>query len=188
MSTAGAARADHAAAGPSPSAGTAGVLVAGIGNVFLGDDGFGVEVVRRLALGGVPDGVEVVDTGVRGVHLAYRLLDGYHTAVLVDAVHRDGAPGTLYRIEVGAPAVAGATGAVMDGHRMTPDAVLALLGTLSAGAAGGCPDRVVVVGCEPENVEEGMGLSTPVTAALDEAVALVRAVAAEAATAPGAAP
>lgn len=154
---------------------TARVLVAGIGNVFLGDDGFGVEVVRRLAAQPLPEGVELVDTGVRGVHLAYRLLDGYGTAVLVDAAQRGGAPGTVYLIEVGdpdGPDGGGPQDVLIDGHRMAPDSVLALLDTLSASAGGGRPDRVVVVGCEPADLEEGMGLSAPVAAAVDEAVRL----------------
>jgi hydrogenase maturation protease len=148
------------------------VLVAGIGNVFLSDDGFGVEVVRELAGHELPDGVEVVDTGVRGVHLAYRLLDGYRTAVLVDAVHRGDAPGTVYRIEVGDPAGLPAADVPIDGHRMTPDSVLALLRTLSAGSGDEGPRRVVVVGCEPASLAEGMGLTAPVAAAVEEAVAL----------------
>jgi hydrogenase maturation protease len=148
------------------------VLVAGIGNIFLGDDGFGVEVVRRLPRHQLPPGVEVVDTGVRGVHLAYQLLDGYRTAVLVDAVPRGGAPGTVYRIEVGDPAALPAAPVPVDGHRMTPDSVLALLGTLSAGTSDTGPRRVVVVGCEPASLDEGMGLSEPVAAAVDEAVRL----------------
>ena len=76
------------------------VLVAGIGNVFLGDDGFGVEVARRLRGQALGDGVDVADFGIRGVHLAYELADGrYDAAVLVDAVSRGGAPGTFYAIE-----------------------------------------------------------------------------------------
>lgn len=76
-------------------------LIAGIGNVFLGDDGFGVETLRALSAHPLPQHVEAVDFGVRGVHLAYQLLDGYDTVVLVDATARGGAPGTLYLIEVG---------------------------------------------------------------------------------------
>lgn len=79
--------------------GAARTLVAGVGNIFLGDDGFGVEVARRLAAEPLPEQVEVADIGVRGVHLAYQLLDGYDTLVLVDATTRGGAPGTLYLIE-----------------------------------------------------------------------------------------
>lgn len=148
------------------------VLVAGIGNIFLGDDGFGVEVVRRLAAHQLPDDVELLDTGVRGVHLAYQMLDGYRTVVLVDAARRGGAPGTVYLIEVDEPADLAPQDALIDGHRMAPDTVLALLGTLSAGTGGSRPQRVVVVGCEPASLEEGMGLSDPVAAAVEEAVRL----------------
>ncbi|MEU5276999.1 hydrogenase maturation protease [Streptomyces asoensis] len=158
----------------SPPAGPR-TLVAGIGNVFLRDDGFGVETARRLAGRRLPGHIEVVDIGVRGVHLAYQLLDGYDTLVLVDATARGGAPGTLYVIEhhegdgdgtaPGAPA--------LDGHRMTPDTVLALLGTLCAGTGGEPPRRVLVVGCEPASAEEGMGLSAPVSDAVPQAVRLI---------------
>ncbi|MFE1872507.1 hydrogenase maturation protease [Streptomyces sp. NPDC059496] len=149
------------------------VLIAGIGNVFLGDDGFGVETVRALAEHALPDGVEVVDFGVRGVHLAYQLLDGYDTLVLVDATARGGEPGTLYLIEadVGAGAAgAGAPPPVLDGHHMSPDAVLALLDTLCAGTGATPPRRTLVLGCEPAGIEEGIGLSAPVAAAVPEAV------------------
>ncbi|MET9887970.1 hydrogenase maturation protease [Streptomyces sp. NPDC006430] len=153
------------------------ILVAGIGNVFLGDDGFGVETVRRLSEPGsrLPDHVEVVDIGVRGVHLAYQLLDGYDTLVLVDATARGGAPGTLYLIEAteGEPGTLAPQGPVLDGHRMSPDAVLALLDTLCAGTGGTPPRRILVVGCEPDCLEEGIGLSAPVAAAVPEAVRMV---------------
>ncbi|MFF4319641.1 hydrogenase maturation protease [Streptomyces sp. NPDC001568] len=151
-----------------------GVLVAGIGNVFLGDDGFGVEVVRSLSAHPLPDHVEVVDFGVRGVHLAYQLLDGYDTLVLIDATARGGAPGTVYLIDAGeAGAGPPGGGAVLDGHHMSPDAVLALLGTLCAGTGSTPPRRTLVVGCEPASVEEGIGLSAPVAAAVPEAVRTV---------------
>ena len=148
-------------------------LVAGIGNVFLSDDGFGVEAVRRLSRQPVPDDVDIVDTGVRGVHLAYQLLDGYRTLVLVDATARGGAPGTVYRIEDPQPAQEGTGEALIDGHRMTPGAVLSLLDALSAGTGGSRPEQVFVVGCEPAGLDEGMGLSEPVEAAVDEAVRVV---------------
>jgi hydrogenase maturation protease len=151
-------------------------LVAGIGNVFLGDDGFGVETVRRLLATPLPDGVEAVDFGVRGVHLAYQLLDGYDTLVLVDATARGGAPGTLYLIEVedpGRAAVAPDHPGVLDGHQMSPDTVLALLGTLCAGTGSSPPGRILVVGCEPARLDEGIGLSDPVAAAVPEAVRMV---------------
>ncbi|GAA2793871.1 hydrogenase maturation protease [Kitasatospora paracochleata] len=161
-----------------PGGGAGRVLVAGVGNIFLGDDGFGVEAVRRLSAHPVPDGVEVVDVGVRGVDLAYRLLDGYRTAVLVDATARGGAPGTVYLIEAAAEPV---EAPLLDGHRMGPDAVLALLTTLAAGTGCEPPGRVLVVGCEPASLEEGIGLSAPVAAAVEEAVQLVLRVVDEAA-------
>ncbi|GAB2691246.1 hydrogenase maturation protease [Kitasatospora kifunensis] len=154
------------------------VLVAGVGNIFLGDDGFGVEALRRLGEYPLPADVELVDFGVRGVHLAYQLLDGYRMLVLLDATARGGVPGTVYLIEAGDQEQAGpleqVESAVLDGHRMGPDAVLALLATLSAGTGGTPPARVLVVGCEPASLAEGIGLSEPVAAAVDEAVAVVR--------------
>ncbi|AVV44080.1 hydrogenase maturation protease [Streptomyces sp. ID05-04B] len=148
-------------------------LVAGIGNVFLGDDGFGVETARRLAERGLPGPTEVVDIGVRGVHLAYRLLDGYDTLVLLDATSRGGAPGTLYVIEHEVDGPPSPPAAAMDGHRMTPDTVLALLATLCAATGTQPPRRVLVVGCEPASLEEGIGLSTSVSDAVPRAVGLI---------------
>ncbi|GAQ60611.1 hydrogenase maturation protease [Streptomyces scabiei] len=149
-------------------------MVAGIGNIFLGDDGFGVETVRRLAALGLPAHVETVDIGVRGVHLAYQLLDGYDTLVLVDATARGEAPGTLYVIEHEAAGPGPEPPApALDGHRMTPDTVLALLATLCAGTGGDPPRRVLVVGCEPASLEEGIGLSAPVSDAVPRAVRLI---------------
>ena len=143
------------------------VLVAGVGNVFLRDDGFGVEVVQRLAAGAagpVPPGTKVVDFGIRGLHLAFEMLDGYDTVVLVDALPRGGAPGTVYVVEpdesAGTPPV--------DGHDLNPEAVLALARSL-----GGPTGRVLIVGCEPADVGEGIGLSAPVAAAVDAAVRTV---------------
>jgi hydrogenase maturation protease len=144
-------------------------LVAGIGNVFLSDDGFGVEVVARLSQARLPDGVRVIDAGIRARCLAYELLDGgYETAILVDAVSRGGAPGTVYVIEPDAEPLEQATTAAIDGHAMNPEASLALVRAL-----GGTTTRIVVVGCEPASVEEGMGLSQPVAAAVHEAVGVV---------------
>ncbi len=146
------------------------ILVAGIGNIFLGDDAFGVEVATRLSTEELPDGVRVVDAGIRARHLAYELLDGrYDTAILVDAVSRGGPPGTLYVIEPELDSGRPEPPAAFDGHSMNPEAVLGFL------AAVGRPStRIVIVGCEPACIDERMGLSPPVAAAVDEALAVVR--------------
>ena len=151
-----------------------GILVAGIGNIFQSDDGFGSEVARRLLAGpALPPGVTVVDYGIRGVHLAYDLLDGPDAVILVDATHQGDEPGTLYVIE---PDIEGietenglAEAGIVDAHGMDPAAVLALLRSI-----GGGVDRLLVVGCEPAEVEEGMGLSDAVAGAVDEACRIVR--------------
>lgn len=149
---------------------TARVLVAGVGNIFLGDDGFGVEVARRLANVELPSDVKVTDFGIRGVHLAYELLDGYELVILVDASPRGGEPGTLYVIEPDpAPDPDPDEVRPLDAHGMDPESVLALLGVL-----GGRVDRVLVVGCEPALADEGMTLSPPVESAVDQAVTLVQ--------------
>jgi hydrogenase maturation protease len=145
------------------------VLIAGIGNIFLGDDGFGVAVANRLAAEKLPTEVAVRDFGIRGLHLAYEMLDGgYDTTVLVDALPRGGAPGTVYLVEPELDKPVAAAGAV-DAHSMDPSAVLGMLQTL-----GGVPGRILIVGCEPESVEERMGLSPPVETAIDEAVRFLR--------------
>lgn len=156
-----------------PSEQRARTLVAGVGNIFLGDDGFGVETVRRLVSGPLPGHVEAVDIGVRGVHLAYQLLDGYDTLVLIDATQRGGEPGTLYLIEADRPGSIEPQEALLDGHRMSPDAVLTLLETLCAGTGCTPPGRTLVVGCEPARVDEGIGLSEPVAAAVPQAVNMI---------------
>jgi hydrogenase maturation protease len=144
---------------------TARVLVAGIGNIFLGDDGFGSEVARRMAGQPEPDGVRVVDYGIRGMHLAYDLLDGYEALVLVDAVPGDGRPGDITVLEVGPDDLG--TGE-LDAHGMDPVAVLASLDSL-----GGTLPRTLVVGCQPGDVDERIGLTAPVSAAVDRAVGIV---------------
>jgi hydrogenase maturation protease len=156
---------------PEPAPSRARVLVAGIGNVFLGDDGFGVEVAARLARRKLPAGVEVVDYGVRGMDLAYELQNGYEAAVFVDAAPRGERPGTLSVIEADTEDVE----AVVDAHGMDPRRVLGL-----ARALGRVPPRVLVVACEPQTIVRGehddelVGeLSPPVSAAVDDAVALV---------------
>lgn len=145
------------------------VLVAGIGNLFQGDDGFGPEVVRRLiASGAVPPGVRAVDYGIRGMHLAYDLVEGYDALVIVDAVPGPGPPGTLEVLEVGEGDLG--TGA-FDPHGMAPVAVLASLSDL-----GGTLPPTYVVGCRPADVEEQIGLSDEVEAVVGEAMELVLAV------------
>ena len=143
------------------------VLVAGVGNVFLSDDGFGVEVARRLAGRDLPPGVEVADIGIRGMHLAYRLLDGYRVLVLVDTVRQGHPPGTLSLLEhdLDGPSDEAAR---FDAHGMEPGAVLTMLDQLAHGVGVERPvDRVLVVGCEPASVDEGIGLSEPVAAVVD---------------------
>src|SRR6476659_8714525 len=104
------------------------VLIAGVGNIFLGDDGFGVEVVQRLAQRPLPDGVRVVDFGIRGLDLTFALLDGYEAVILVDAVPRGGVPGTLYVLEPepGAADEPGAPGTMVELHSLDPAKVLRL--------------------------------------------------------------
>lgn len=148
------------------SAPVARVLVAGIGNVFLGDDGFGSAVAQRLATRALPDGVRVEDFGIRSVHLAYDLLDAeYDATILIDAVSRGGTPGTLYVIE---PEPDEAAHAVHDAHAMSVESVLAFLKNI-----GGRPGRVLVVGCEAASLDPGMGLSDAVAAAVAGAADLV---------------
>ena len=151
------------------------MLVAGIGNIFLSDDGFGVEVVRQLAGRPHADNVEIADYGIRGVHLAYRLLEGYGVLVLIDAAPRGHAPGTVTLVEVDQSRLAGAGQAVasgasplVDAHGMDPATVLAHLAAL-----GGRVASVLIVACEPEIIEEGIGLSATVQAAVPDAIALV---------------
>jgi hydrogenase maturation protease len=149
------------------------VLVAGIGNIFLGDDGFGVEVVRRLAAAALPDGVTVKDFGIRGLDLAYALMGDYDLSILVDATPQGGRPGTLYTIEVDPAGIDRAEDVTIDTHAMNPVRVLQLVK-----AMGGEPRSLLVVGCEPAVLEDEngvMGLSRPVEAAVDEAVSMVRA-------------
>jgi len=141
------------------------VLVAGIGNIFLTDDGFGCAVARGLSSTPLPDGVEVVDYGIRGMHLAYDLLRGYDALVVVDALPGDGRPGDLRVLEV-RPEDLGE--GELDAHGMAPVSVLASLGSL-----GGSLPPTYVVGCQPADVGDGIGLTEPVAAAVDPAIELV---------------
>ncbi len=146
------------------------VLVAGIGNIFLGDDGFGVEVVQRLRQRGGRDDVRIEDFGIRGVHLAYELLDGYDAVVLVDAMPMGEPAGTVAVVEPDRSAAghADSGGPVIEAHSMDPVVVLDMVARL-----GGEVDRVLVVGCEPASLDEGIGLSVPVADAVDRAVVAI---------------
>ncbi|HZU66900.1 MAG TPA: hydrogenase maturation protease [Ktedonobacteraceae bacterium] len=156
------------------------ILIACIGNIFLGDDGFGVEVAQRLMGRNYPPQVRVVDFGIRGIDLAYALMDDYDTLILVDAVPRGGSPGTVYLIEPDLSGLSSEKGeeagrVALDNHSMDPVKVLAYARTLGARAI-----RTLLVGCEPTPMGEGesyeemqMGLSEPVQAAVDEAVKLI---------------
>jgi hydrogenase maturation protease len=147
-----------------------GVLIAGIGNIFSSDDGFGVEVANRLAQRTLPPGVRVKEFGIRGVHLAYELLDGYDALILADAVPLGDVPGTLAVIEAGTDGQlprGDDDEAVIDAHSMSPDVVLGTLARL-----GGSIRQIFVVGCQPASLDEGIGLSRPVADAVDGAVAL----------------
>jgi hydrogenase maturation protease len=146
------------------------ILVAGVGNIFLGDDAFGVEVVQRLLRRPLPDGVHVVDFGIRGLDLTYALLDDFAGVVIIDAMPRGGAPGTLYVLEPDAGTY-NETAPLLDAHAMDPIKVLR-----AAAAMGGHVGQLLVVGCEPspgDPDEFQDGLSDPVRAAVERAVELV---------------
>jgi hydrogenase maturation protease len=152
------------------------ILIAGIGNIFLGDDGFGSEVARRLASRPLPPGVAVKDFGIRGLDLAYALLESYDLVLLIDACPLGGAPGTLYVLEPdpadwnppqdGSPQ--------FEAHAMTPMSVLRMVKSM-----GGTPGRLLIVGCEPADIgsdEEGrLGLTEPVQAAIEDAIVMIEA-------------
>jgi hydrogenase maturation protease len=155
---------------------TPSVLIAGLGNIFLGDDAFGSEVARRLLSRDWPDEVRVVDFGIRGLDLMFSLLDGYDTVILVDATPRGGAPGTLYTIEPDISEIDAAEpeAAAIETHSMDPMRVLA-----AARATGAQFHRILLVGCEPSpesadpNGPGSIGLTTAVANAVDEAISIV---------------
>jgi len=156
-----------------PSSETKKILIAGIGNIFLGDDGFGVEVASRLANQSFPSGVRVTDFGIRGLDLAYALMDGYETTILVDAYPGEGQPGTLFVVEPDLNELnsVGTSPGFIEPHAMNPINVLRM-----AKSMGGELKQVLVVGCVPATLgpEEGqMGLSETVAAGVDEAVKLI---------------
>ncbi|UNB50227.1 hydrogenase maturation protease [Mycolicibacterium sp. YH-1] len=147
------------------------ILVAGIGNIFLGDDGFGSEVIRRassaLCNRDFPGAtVTVVDYGIRGMHLAYDLLEDWDALVLVDALPDRGAPGLLHVFEADHETLTPTAG--LEAHSIDPAAVI---GTLRA--LGGTPPRTIVVGCEVADIGEGMALSEAVAASVTDAVTAI---------------
>ena len=149
------------------------ILIACIGNIFLGDDGFGCEVARRLAKRSWPENVSLVDFGIRGFDLAYALLDGHDVTIFVDATPRGNEPGTLYSIEIEMDDIENpdAMGSMVETHGMNPMKVLSMVKSM-----GGKFRKILLVGCEPATFgpEEGqMGLSEPVEAAVEEAVKVV---------------
>jgi hydrogenase maturation protease len=148
------------------------ILVAGVGNAWLQDDAFGGEVARRLEREGVPSGVTVMDFGTSGLDLAYEVMRGYDALILVDASRQGEQPGTLFVIEPKreefAPSIE--DGEMIDPHGMDPQTVLRFVN-----ATGGWPGKVVVIGCEPGEVNDvGYGLTPVVEAAVERALKLVR--------------
>src|ERR1700676_297772 len=148
-----------------------GVLVAGVGNAWLRDDGFGGEVARRLEQRELPDGVAVMDAGTGGLDLAYEVMRGYDALVILDVSRQGGEPGTLYVMEVPEESVEGGIedGEVINPHGMDPKTVLRFVRSI-----GAWPGKVVVIACEPAEVEElGLGLSSEVQSAVERALDLV---------------
>jgi hydrogenase maturation protease len=151
------------------------ILIAGIGNIFLGDDAFGVEVAQRLLRRPQPAGVQVIDYGIRGLDLAYALSDSPEFAILIDAVPRGEMPGTLFLLDPQLDDLASQaeSGLLIDAHSMDPVKVLQ-----TVMAMGGRPGRVLIIGCEPKpfsEEEQEMEMSAPVLAAVEEAVGMVEA-------------
>lgn len=147
------------------------ILIAGIGNIFHGDDAFGVEVVRQLLREPLPEGVHAADFGIRSYDLAFALMDGYETALLIDATQQGGSPGTLYLIEPDLASLKTAQGDVVNGHSLNPVRVLLMVKQF-----GGEHGRLYVLGCEPAvlDVPDGqLGLSEPVAAAVTKAVTMI---------------
>jgi hydrogenase maturation protease len=147
------------------------ILVAGVGNAWLRDDGFGGEVARQLEQRQMPDGVEVMDAGTGGLDLAYEVMRGYDALVILDVSRQGGEPGTLYVMEPDEQSVAGSIedGEMINPHAMDPQTMLRFVRS-----AGAWPGKVVVIACEPADVEEmGWGLSDQVKGAVQRAVDLV---------------
>ena len=147
------------------------ILVAGIGNAWMRDDGFGGEVAKLLGERELPPGVHVIDFGSGGLDLAYEVMRGYDALVLIDVSRQGEAPGTLYVMEADPDDVDGQIedGQMLDPHGMDPQTVLRFVKYV-----GGWPGRVFVVACEPEVVEDvGLGLSEAVSGSVARAADVV---------------
>jgi hydrogenase maturation protease len=151
------------------------ILIGGIGNIFWGDDGFGVELAQRLMRERWPEGVRITDFGIRGIDLCYSLVDGYDAYILLDAVPSGERPGTLQLMDVDVRNLPRVAPAVPDGHALDP---LQVLQTVKA--MGVVPARVYVLGCTPlqlteeEAFEGRIGLSAAVAASIEQALEMVR--------------
>jgi hydrogenase maturation protease len=147
------------------------ILIAGVGNAWLRDDGFGGEVARRLEQQDLPTGVAVMDAGTGGLDLAYEVMRGYDALVILDVSRQGGEPGTLYVMEVSEESVEGAIddGEAINPHGMDPQTVLRFVRSI-----GAWPGRVMVIACEPAQLDEmGFGLTADVRSAVERAVGLV---------------
>ncbi|HEX4201417.1 MAG TPA: hydrogenase maturation protease [Chthoniobacterales bacterium] len=148
------------------------ILIAGIGNIFFGDDAFGGEVIKELIKSPLPEGVDAVDFGIRSYDLAYAIMDGYAATILVDVTERGEPPGTVYLIELDQAKIGNLEATAPDGHSLDPVAVLRLTQSL-----GGQIERLYLVACEPAVLETEDGrieLSESVRAAVPEAVRMIR--------------
>jgi hydrogenase maturation protease len=148
------------------------ILIAGIGNIFFGDDAFGGEVIKELIRSPLPEGVDAVDFGIRSYDLAYAIMDGYDATILVDITARGEPPGTVYLIELDQEKIGDLVATAPDGHNLDPVAVLRLTQSL-----GGQIERLYLVACEPAvlETEDGrIGLSESVQAAVPEAVRMIQ--------------
>ncbi|HEX4652623.1 MAG TPA: hydrogenase maturation protease [Candidatus Udaeobacter sp.] len=152
------------------------ILVAGIGNIFFGDDAFGCEVARELAKRPWPDGVQIVDFGIRAYDLAYAIMDGYDATILIDAAPRAEKPGTVYLLELDPDKVEIAQSEIADAHTLTPVGVLQMVRAL-----GGRPNKLYLVGCEPARLDgEGkIGLSREISDAVPLAAKMIENVVAD---------
>jgi hydrogenase maturation protease len=147
------------------------ILIAGIGNIFFGDDAFGCEVAAQLMRRPLPEGVRVIDFGIRSYDLAYAMMNGPDVTIFIDATPRDQPPGTIYLLEPDKNILDSDFGEVVNAHSMNPVRVLQLIHSL-----GGQPGRLYLVGCEPavlETEEGAMGLSEKVQAAVAPAIEMI---------------